>query len=208
MTGYWVSVVTEDWRYRMVTPPKGQYLGIPLTGEGRRAADAWDPAKDEAAALQCRGYGAGAIMRVPGRFHITWPNDTTMQIDADSGTQTRQFHFGGTPPATIEASWQGYSVAEWENATAARGEARTGDLKVVTTHMLPGYVRKNGVPYGANAVLTEYYDRLKGPNGDEWLVVTTEVKDPQYFSMPFVTTTHFKQMADATGWDPQPCAAK
>src|ERR1700748_3598583 len=94
MTGYWVSVVTEDWRYRMVTPPKGQYLGIPLSGEGRRAADAWDPAKDEAAGLQCRGYGAGAIMRVPGRFHITWPNDTTMQIEADTGAQTRQFHFG------------------------------------------------------------------------------------------------------------------
>lgn len=198
MTGYWVSVVTEDWRYRMVTPPKGQYLGIPLTQAGRRAADAWDPVKDEAAGLQCRAFGAAAIMRDPGRFHITWTNDTTMQIDTDSGTQTRVFHFGGAAPADAQASWQGYSTAKWDN----------GALTVVTTHMLPGYVRKNGVPYSANAVLTEYYDRLQGPNGDEWLVVTTEVNDPQNFTMPFVTTTHFKKEPDATGWDPQPCSAK
>ena len=208
MTGYWVSVVTEDWRYRMVTPPKGSYGGVPVSGEGRRVAGEWDPAKDEAAGLQCKSYGAAALMRVPGRLHITWDNDTTMKIEADAGTQTRVFHFGGTPPATIEASWQGYSVAEWENATVARGAARAGDLKVVTTHMLPGYLRKNGVPYSANAVLTEYFDRITAPNKDQWLVVTTEVRDPQYLTTPFVTTTHFKLMADAAGWDPQPCSAR
>lgn len=208
VSGYWVSVVTEDWRYRMVTPPKGNFLGVPLNGEGRTTANAWDPAKDEADGLQCKSYGAAAIMRVPGRFHFTWADDNTLKIDIDSGTQTRVFHFGGTPPANVEPSWQGYSVAEWENATTGRGQPRAGDLKVVTTHMLPGYVRKNGVPYSANAVLTEFYDRIKAPNGDDWLVVTTEVKDPRYFTMPFTTTTHFKKMADDTGWDPQPCSAK
>ena len=179
MTGYWVSVVTEDWRFRMVTPPKGSFLGVPINGEGRRVAGEWDPAKDEATGQQCRAYGAAGLMRVPGRFHITWDNDTTMKIEADSGTQTRLFHFGGTPPADEKPSWQGYSVAEWENATVGRGQPRTGDLKVVTTHMLPGYLRKNGVPYSTNAVLTEWYDRITAPNKDQWLVVTTEVKDPQ-----------------------------
>jgi hypothetical protein len=208
MTGYWVSVVTEDWRFRMVTPPKGNFGGVPINGEGRRVAGEWDPAKDEAAGLQCKSYGAAGLMRVPGRLHITWDNDTTMKIEADAGTQTRVFHFGGTAPADIQPSWQGYSVAEWENATVGRGSPRTGDLKVVTTHMLPGYLRKNGVPYSGNAVLTEYYDRITAPNKDQWLVVTTEVRDPQYLTMPFVTTTHFKLMADATGWDPQPCSAK
>lgn len=208
MTGYWVSVVTEDWRFRMVTPPKGNYGGVPLNGEGRRVAGEWDPAKDEAAGAQCKSYGAAALMRVPGRLHITWDNDTTMKIEADAGTQTRLFHFGGTPPADEQPSWQGYSVAEWENATVARGQARTGDLKVVTTRMLPGYLRKNGVPYSGNAVLTEYYDRITAPNKDQWLVVTSEVKDPQYLTMPFTTTTHFKLLADAAGWDPQSCSAK
>jgi len=208
MTGYWVSVVTEDWRYRMVTPPKGSFGGVPLNGEGRGVANAWDPAKDEAAGQQCKSYGAAGLMRVPGRFHITWDNPTTLKIEADSGTQTRLFHFGGTPPAGQEPSWQGYSTAEWEYANTGRGQPRSGDLKVVTTGLLPGYLRKNGVPYSGNAVVTEYYDRLTGPNGDQWLVVSTEVRDPQYLTMPFITSTHFKKLPDSTGWHPEPCSAK
>src|SRR5438477_10657147 len=120
MTGYWVSVVTEDWMFRMVTPPKGQYLGVPLNAAARRVADAWDPAKDEAAGEQCKSYGAAAVMRVPGRLHITWDNDTTLKIETEAGTQTRLFHFG-SDAAGSEAqklaqsnapSWQGYSIAE------------------------------------------------------------------------------------------------
>jgi hypothetical protein len=208
MTGYWVSVVTEDWRYRMVTPPKGAFGGVPLNPEGRRVANAWDPAKDEAAGQPCKSYGAAALMRVPGRFHITWDNDTTLKIEADAGTQTRLFHFGAKPPQGLEPSWQGYSVADWEYAPSGRGQPRIGDLKVVTTGLLPGYLRKNGVPYSGNTVLTEYYDRIPAPNGDAWLVVTTEVRDPEYLTMPFVTSTHFKKLADASGWQPEACTAK
>src|SRR5437016_3357667 len=93
LTGYWVSVVTEDWRFRMVTPPKGDYASVPLNPEGRKVADTWDPAKDEAAGEQCRSYGAAALMRVPGRVHITWENENTLRVDTDAGTQTRTFHF-------------------------------------------------------------------------------------------------------------------
>jgi hypothetical protein len=212
MTGYWVSVVTEDWKFRMVMPKKGNFAGVPLNPEGRKIAGAWDPAKDTAEGNQCRSYGAAGLMRVPGRLHITWDNDTMMKIETDAGTQTRLFHFGGRgadsgAPASEAPSWQGYSIAEWEPATTGRGEPKAGDLKVVTTHLLPGYLRKNGVPYSANTVLTEYYDRISAPNGDEWLVVTTEVRDPQYLSSPFITSTHFKKQPDAKGWSPQPCSA-
>jgi len=213
MTGYWVSIVTEDWRFRMVTPPKGQFGGVPLNAEGRKVAAAWDPAKDEAAGNQCKAYGAAAIMRVPGRLHITWDNDTTMKIEADAGTQTRVFHFGGVVPQGTEpaspASWQGYSIAGWEYAAGgAKGAPRTGNLRVVTTNLKPGYLRKNGVPYGANTVVTEWYDRIKATNGDDWLVVSTEVRDPQYLTMPFITSTHFKKQPDAAGWAPEPCSAR
>ncbi len=207
MTGYWVSVVTEDWRYRMVTPPKGKFGGVPLNPEGRRVVNAWDPDKDEADGQQCKSYGAAGLMRVPGRLHITWENDTTLRIDADAGTQTRLFHFGSLIFEKA-ASWQGVSLAEWEYAGNGRGPNRTGDLKVTTTLMLPGYLRKNGVPYSGNAVLTEWYDRIAAPNGDTWLVVSSEVRDPQYLTMPFITSTHFKKLPDASGWDPQPCSAK
>jgi hypothetical protein len=206
MTGYWVSVVTEDWKFRMVTPPKGNYSGVPLNPAGRKMADAWDPAKDVAAGNQCRAYGAAGLMRVPGRLHITWENDTTLRIDTDAGKQTRLFRFSDTSDAG--ESLQGFSSAEWEIATTGRGEARAGNLKAVTTHLLPGYLRRNGVPYSANTVLTEYYDRITAPNGDDWLVVSTEVKDPAYLSSPFITSTHFKKQADAKGWSPEACSAE
>ncbi len=215
ITGYWVSIVTEDWRYRMVTPPKGQFGGVPLNPAGRAATMAWDPAKDEAANQQCKSYGAAAIMRVPGRFHITWQDGTTLKIDTDAGTQTRIFHFtknAPTPATNVDKgapSLQGYSVAEWEAGPAEQGKpTRTGDLKVVTTNLLPGYLRKNGVPYGANTQVTEWYDRITAPNGDDWLVVSTEVLDPQYLSMPFITSTHFRKQADATGFSPSACTAR
>ena len=208
LTGYWVSVVTEDWKFRMVTPNKGEYGGVPLTPEGRRVADTWDPTKDEAAGTQCKSYGAPAIMRVPGRLHVTWESDNTLRIDTDAGTQTRLFHFGAAQPPAGEPTWQGYSVAQWQYGGGGRGPTRVGNLKVVTTHIRPGYLRKNGVPYSANAVVTEYYDSHEAPNGDRWLVVTTSVDDPVYVNAPFVTSTNFKKLSDAAGWNPMPCTAK
>jgi hypothetical protein len=210
LTGYWVSVVTEDWEFRMVTAPKGEFGGlgsIPINDEGRHAAETWDPAKDEAAGEQCKSYGAAAIMRVPGRLHVTWEDDNTLRIDTDAGTQTRLLHFGGSKPPEGAATWQGYSAAQWEGG--ARGAAgRGGSLQVNTTHMRPGYLRKNGAPYSPNAILTEYYDRYQGPNGDEWLVVTSIVDDPQYLSQSFTTSSNFKRLPDASGWNPTPCSAR
>src|ERR1700758_242784 len=93
ITGYWVAFVTEDWRFRMVTPRKGDYQAVPMTPEARKIADAWDPAADEAAGNQCKSYGAAAIMRLAARFHITWQDDNTLRVESDAGTQTRLFHF-------------------------------------------------------------------------------------------------------------------
>jgi len=207
LTGYWVAIVTEDWRYRMVTPPKGDYASVPITPEAKKAADAWDPAKDEAAGEQCRSYGAPAIMRVPGRLHIVWENDNTLRIDTDAGTQTRLFHFDAKAAPTAP-QWQGFSAAKWDIPGGARGPNRGGSLKVVTTHIRPGYLRKNGVPYSGDALLTEYYSRTAEPNGDSWLIVTTIVEDPKYLTQPFITSTHFRLQPDAAGWNPQPCTSR
>ena len=211
LTGYWVALVTEDWRWRMVTPPKGDVASVPLNPAGRDAANAWDPAKDEAAGNQCKAYGAAAIMRVPTRLHITWENETTLRIDTAAGTQTRQLHFGTEQAPAGEATWQGYSAASWDSPGGRGGRGGPpagGSLKVVTSHMKPGYLRKNGVPYSANAVVTEYMDRTNEPDGLSYLIVTTIVEDPQYLTQPFVTSTHFKKQADAAGWHPTPCEAR
>ena len=212
LTGYWVSLVTEDWRWRMVTPAKGDYDGVPVNLAGRKVADSWDPAKDEASGNACRAYGAPAISRVPGRFHITWQDDNTLKLEADAGMQTRLFHFGGKSPETGDAGWQGYSSASWDHQTGGGfgipGPAAGGSLKVVTTHARPGYLRKNGVPYSGNAVVTEWFDALKEPDGEQYLIVKTLVDDPQYLTGTFITSTHFKKEPDGAKWHPTPCAAR
>jgi hypothetical protein len=208
LTGYWVALVTEDWRFRMITPAKGDYLGVPLNAEGIRVTGTWDPAKDEAESNQCKAYGAPAIMRVPGRLHITWENDNTLRIDTDAGTQTRVLHFGGQPPVAGKPQWQGYSSADWQLMGDGRNPPRGGYLKVETTQIRPGYLRKNGVPYSEKVALTEYFTRVIESNGDSYLIVTSTVNDPQYLSVPFTTSTHFKRLPDASGWRPTPCKAR
>jgi hypothetical protein len=210
-TGYWISMVTEQWHLRMLLPPKGDYAMLPLNPEARKIADSYDPAKDAAEGNQCKSYGAPVLMRVPGRIHLHWVDDNTLQLDADSGTQTRTFHFGNAPvPAGLAPDWQGYSRASFEGLGAAgRGRGAppkgTGQLRVRTTNLKSGYLRKNGAPYSESATLEEYFDTFTEPNGDNWLVVTSIVTDPKYLTGPYTSTVPFKKIPDRQGWDPTPC---
>ena len=231
LTGYWVSIVTEDWRWRMLTPAKGDYASVPINDEGRRVADTWNLAKDEAAGLACKPYGIGNIVRMPGRMHITWQDDKTLKAEFDAGTQTRLLHFdrAAATGKPAEKTWQGYSAAEWQiagqtievdrngipqAANAGRGRGRRGggpppaggSLFVTTTNFRDGYLRKNGVPYSANATITEYFDKVgPEPNGDVILLVRTVVDDPKYLQTPFITSTHFKLEKDGSKWNPSSC---
>jgi hypothetical protein len=217
LSGNWVSVVTEDWRWRMVIPKKGDYTGVPLNPEGRKVADTWDPSK--IAADGCKPYGAPALMRVPGRLRVAWENDTTLKIETDAGQQTRLLQFpkpgapisGGAPTRTL----QGTSVAEWQRSGGAfdafleRGAGaappRWGALKVTTTNMSPGWLRRNGVPYSQNAQITEYFSKVTNPQAGEWFVVTTVVDDPTYLAQQFVTSSNFKKEPNDSKWNPTPC---
>ena len=210
LTGYWVAFVTEDWRLRMLTPPKGDYQSLPINPEARKVADAWDPAADEISGNECKAYGAAAIMRVPGRVNITWQDDNTLRVDTDAGMQMRVFHFGPPPATPGQRTWQGYSTAQWERPVPARGAPPPvgGSLKVVTTNVRAGYLRKNGVPYSESAVVTEYFDVAALPDGSPLLLVTTVVEDPQYLQMPFIVSSQFKKERDGSKWDPTPCTAR
>ena len=220
LTGVWVSVVTEDWRWRMRTPPPKDYASLPLTPSAVKIADAWSPAMDIAAGEQCRGYGAAAVMRLPGRVRIGWESDATLTVETEAGTQTRRFNFLSPADAAAKVdaaprekpSWQGISVANWQPAGGGAGRrggsavTRGGSLRVITTNLRPGYLRRNGVPYGPNARVTEYYNRTNEPNGDSWLVVTTIVEDADNLTARFVTSSHFKKVPDDSPWSPEPCA--
>lgn len=218
LTGYWVSVVTQDWRFRMLTPPKGDFGDVPLNPEGRRVTNLWDPTKDEAAGEECKSYGAPALLTLPERLHIRWENDNTLRIDTDTGKQTRLLHFEGKPPQSLPLQLHGYSLATWEGisqprtdyfaSTEVRVVQNQGYLKVITTQMRPGYLRKNGVPFSSDARLEEDFDRFTEANGDTYLVVTLILNDPKYLARPFVNTIPFKKISDASGWSPSACEAK
>ncbi len=219
LTGNWVSLVTEDWRWRMVTPIKGDSASVPINAAAKKIMMDWDPAKDEAQGNQCKAYGAPAIMRIPGRLRISWTDDNTLKIETDAGTQTRMLHFNANPPATQAPSWQGYSVARWDPGLTPVGgqvglglgprqNVRSRSLEVQTTNLKPGYLRKNGIPYSAKTSVTEYFERFSEPDGGDHLMVMTIVTDPEYLAVPWVVTSDFKKEPDGSKWDPTPCSAR
>jgi hypothetical protein len=204
-----------------------------MTDAAKKVADAWDPAKDEAAKLECKYYGAASIMWQPTRLHITWQDDQTLKVETDAGTQTRVLRFANAPAAGNAAaavanvaatttapgprSYQGDSVAVWESrrppaAAGGRGGAPANDtgryLKVTTTNMLAGYLRKNGIPYSESAVLTEYYDYFQDPDGMTIMNVTIAVDDPQFLNQRYVVVANFQKEPSASKWDPSPCSAR
>ncbi|MGD0907626.1 MAG: hypothetical protein ABSA96_08590 [Candidatus Acidiferrales bacterium] len=212
ITGYWVAIVNEDWVYRMMTPAKGDRSFVPLNAAGQQVADAWDPAKDQAEGNECKAYGAGNIMRIPERLHITWVDDNTLQIETDAGMQKRLFHFDGSKWQGGDPELQGYSVASFEKQPQLRAGGAVhgpaagtgGSLHVVTTHMRPGYLQKNGIPYSGDAVLTEFY-HLIDLHGTGFLILTSMVNDPTYLREPYVLSSQFKREPDGSKWDPSPC---
>jgi|CXWL01.1.fsa_nt_gi hypothetical protein len=244
LTGTWVSIVTEDWAVRMITPPKGDFESLPLTRAAQDAANQTDMAQVAAAGRACEAYGAPAIMREPGRVRISWQDAGTLKIETDAGQQTRLLHFEGSAPATRAPSLQGVSTAEWQyangfdpiRAAAALDAARSGGgagraggggrgaaggrgggvasapsggrLKVATTNLAAGFVRKNGVPYSANATMTEYYNLLTEPSGTQWFVVTTILHDPANFAVDYITSSNFRKEPDASKFRPQPCSLR
>jgi hypothetical protein len=222
LTGVWVAPIMEDWRWRMVTPLKGDAASIPLLPAARELVESWDPAVDEAAGDECKAYAAPGLLRLPGRVRISWDDASTLKLEADAGEQTRLFHFDRPPPADATPSRQGYSTARWDYLARRSGgpagvpglgmsPERAGPsrtLTVTTSRLLPGYLRKNGIPFSAETTMTEHFDRFTEPDGTEWFTVTTIVRDPVYLGMPFVTTTDFRKERDGSGWNPRPCSAR
>lgn len=207
LTGYWVAVVTEDWRWRMVTPEKGDFTSIPVSDEGRRVAGLWDPASDGS----CKAFGAAGLMRMPTRLRISWQGDDVLKVESDAGEQTRLLQFApqGQPGPR---SLQGFSVAEWETlgVPGARAGGRGGGplpvaLKVTTTNLAEAWLRRNGIAYSEDTTLLEYWDRVTFPNGDAWLTVSQYVNDPRYLTGEYTTSMHFKKEPDGSKWKPAPC---
>lgn len=217
LRGYWVSLITQNWRYRMLVPGPGEYADIPMNEKAKQLADAWKAGPDEAAGKQCEAYGAAVLMRNPERLHISWLDPQTLRVDTDAGMQTRLLHFKPASSATqMTSSLQGYSLAKWvmpvgggnlaAGVLAEDGGAHYGSLQIDTSHLQPGLLRKNGVPYGAGTTMTEWWDLHVEPEGDQWLSISTTVTDPEYLQTPYIYDSVFHREPDGSKWDPEPCS--
>ena len=217
LSGYWVSVVTQDWRFRMTVPGKGEYAGIPINERAKAAADAFDGEKEEKAGHACDAYGVGLVMRNPGRLHITWEDENTLRVEADAGQQTRLLRFGQSPPGTVEASRQGRSTAKWQIHQIVApfgppiripGAKDQGYLQVSTDSLLPGLLRKNGVPYGSKASMNEYWEVYTMPGGRQLLVLSSRFSDPEYLREDYMFNPIFVKEPDGSKWSPTPCSLR
>ncbi len=219
LTGIWVSIITEDWRWRMVTPQIGDLANIPENETAREYAMNWRPEMD--VGNECRAYGAPAIMHRPGRIKIYWEDDMTLKLDFDAGHQSRTFHFDpevqpGAP------SRQGHSFAQWESPRGAqvspevsnvvpigmqfpRPEMVSRALQVVTTNITEGYLRKNGMLHSDQVEVREYFNLITIPDGSEWLIVDIIVEDPVYLTTDWITSMNFKKEPDDSKWSPEDC---
>jgi len=210
LTGQWVSVITEDWRWRMVTPTKGDTASVPLNPAGRKIAEAWNLEADRKRGDLCKAFGPPGLIRQPGRLRIRWQGDATLLLEFDAGTQTRRFNFASAPSKVV-STLQGQSAARWfrqpqNRGIFGRGNAATGgSLEVVTTNLAPGYLRPNGVPYSARTSIKEFFDSFTLPEDGTWLIVTTVIDDPEYLTQEFVLSSQFKKETDLSKWSPRPC---
>ncbi len=212
LTGTWVAVVTEDWMWRMVTPLIGDFTSIPVNEAARELAMQWRPENDRG--NECMGYGAPAIMNEPTRLRISWENDETLKMEIDAGMQTRLFHFdeNADPGAP---SRQGFTVASWdrgiERPTGGSLGTRGGfgnkgrTLVAHTSNLIPGYLRKNGIPYSNQTTITEYIEVIALADGHDWLFDTIIVEDPVFLQEPWVVSRNFKKESNDSNWNPQEC---
>jgi hypothetical protein len=216
LTGYWVSIVTEDYIERMF--PDSPRSGTPQSARGGRGGGQAVAPAGGAAADPCRVYGAAGSMRLPGRLNITWADDNTLKVEMDAGTQTRLFHFGVTqPPPNTEKTLQGYSIANWDVGARGGGggggrgggggggggapAARWGSLTVVTTNMKGGYLLTSRTNYSENAVLTEYFNKSTD-FGVDYLTVVAIIADP---AGNRTTSSTFKKEPNGSKFSPTGC---
>lgn len=211
LEGQWVSIVNEDWLWRMRVAERGDFTSIPYNDHAREVGEAWD----ESMIGSCLAYGAAGIMRQPQRIRIEWESDSVIRLETDFGQQTRRFIFDEPAPENTPHSLQGYSMASWEYDAAPPGgfagftrnsaDTQHGSLKIETSHLSAAWLRSNGAPVSENATVTEYVDLFADPNGNDWVVFTTIVHDPEYLNTDFITSSHYRRDNDRGAWDPRPC---
>jgi hypothetical protein len=179
LSGMWTAMYHEDELERTDPgSPVGDYLGMPINDDARLRADTWDADLISVLEHQCIPHSAIYAMRAPSNLKISTIDDpTTAQIVAFiiDGTYTgpRTIWMDGRPhPSQFAAhTWAGFSTGVWEGDT----------LRIETTHIKAGYLRRNGIAFSDQATLTEFIDLH-----DKYLTLVSIAEDPVYLTEPLV----------------------
>lgn len=182
LAGMWGQRFHEDLPERGGGPEIGDYTGLPINDAARLRADSWTASKWTMLERQCEPHPADYGPRGPANLRIESTVDPISQdvvawhITVMWQLQQRTIYMDGRPhpPPHAQHTWQGFSTGEWVD----------GMLKVTTTHLKEGWVRRNGLPRSDKATLTEYFIR-----NDDYLTLVTIVDDPVYLTEPLVRTS-------------------
>lgn len=184
IAGEWVSEFSEDRVERIPGPDVGDYAGLPLNDAARLKADTWQASVQTLPERQCIPHPSPYSLRGPTNLRISADVDPVTQetvsytIYGTFGRATRLVWMDGRPrPSPLAPhTWAGFSTGRWEGSR----------LRIDTTHIKLGYLRRNGVPHSDLATMTEYL----WVRGDR-LQISSIVDDPVYLSEPLVRTTDF-----------------
>jgi len=194
LTGQWVAVVDEDWRWRMVTPPVGDTSSLPVNERARAAAAAWNLERDKAEGNLCKAFAGPGLMRQPTRIRIDWEDDDTLRLEFDAGRQVRR----------LEAQW--FRQTQSRGVFGQRTPPERGALVVRTTQLTGGYLRPNGVPFSERTTVKEFFNTFTLPgDAGAWLILTMVVDDPEYLTTELVVSSQFKKEASRGAWNPRSC---
>jgi len=182
LSGQWRQKMQEDWPERSPGPHIGDYTGMPINDEDRMRGDTWDAEKWVMVEHQCQPHPSDYAPRGPANLRIWSDTDRLTQGIKEWHLTTswmlahRVIYMDGRPhpPEWAPHTWQGFSTGEWE------GDA----LKITTTHLREGWVRRNGLARSEKATMIEYLVRHH-----RFLTMVTIVKDPLYLTEPFIRTS-------------------
>jgi len=181
--------ISGEWRLEnheedtSAQPPLGDYLGIPFNDAGRQRADTtpesiWGTpeyqCRPHSAPHQWRGLGGARILKEQDPltrdvkvYHVQFMRSLDRPIFMDGRPH---------PPAYAPHSWTGFSTGQWVGNT----------LKVTTTHLKDGYLKRGGPQTTDMYAMTEFITR----HGDI-LTIVTVVDDPIYQDEPYVHSTTY-----------------
>ena len=181
-SGGWVTKMHEDAPERSDGPEIGDYTGLPINDAARMRADSWDAEELETLEHLCQKHSADYAPRGPSNMRVWAEMDpfskeiTAWHTEMTYMLPQRTIYMDGRPHPSQNAlhTSQGFSTGEWEE----------GKMKVTTTHLKEGRLRRNGLPRSPNATLIEYFIRHH-----DVLTLVADVEDPAYLTEPFIRTS-------------------